>query len=97
MEKPRKDKKKTYSMVRFSRMFLFLFGASLIFLFLPRIGQIHLVYHVNPLLSFFLTIAGLVICIYAFIGGEGLYYYYSSEKSSEAGSEKSNEPPQPSS
>jgi 4-amino-4-deoxy-L-arabinose transferase-like glycosyltransferase len=79
MEKPRKDKK-TYSMVRFSRMFLFLFGASLVFLFLPRIGQIHLIYHVHPMLSFFLTIAGIVICLYAFIGGEGLYYNYTIKK-----------------
>ncbi len=79
MEKPRKDKK-TYSMVRFSRMFLFLFGASLVFLFLPRIGQIHLIYHVHPMLSFFLTVAGIVICLYAFIGGEGLYYNYTVEK-----------------
>lgn len=76
-------------MVRFSRMFLFLFGASLIFLFLPRIGQIHLVYHVNPLLSFFLTIAGIVICLYAFIGGEGLYYYYGGEKSPDSTADKS--------
>ena len=67
-------------MVRFSRMFLFLFGASLVFLFLPRIGQIHLIYHVHPMLSFFLTIAGIVICLYAFIGGEGLYYNYTIKK-----------------
>jgi hypothetical protein len=59
--KPRKPP----TMVRTSRVLLFLLGANLLVLFTPRIGVVNNFAFVNPVLSLLLLFAGIALCIYA--------------------------------
>jgi hypothetical protein len=60
------NKKGAQPVPKFSRILLFLLGMNLAILFAPRIGIIHGVLSVNPLLSLFLTIGGIALLIWAF-------------------------------
>jgi len=60
------NKKGAQPVPKFSRILLFLLGMNLAILFAPRIGIIHGVLNVNPLLSLFLTIGGIALLIWAF-------------------------------
>jgi sterol desaturase/sphingolipid hydroxylase (fatty acid hydroxylase superfamily) len=58
--------RKPPTLVRTSRMFLFLLGANLLLLFTPRIGMIHSFLYVDPMLSLLCLLVGIGICVYAF-------------------------------
>lgn len=51
---------------KLSRVLLFLLGMNLAIMFAPRIGLLHGIMEVNYLLSFFLTIGGVALLIWAF-------------------------------
>lgn len=66
MASDNQNKKGAKPVPKFSRVLLFLLGMNLAILFAPRIGIIHDILNVNPLLSFFLTVGGIALLIWAF-------------------------------
>ncbi|MGQ9805021.1 MAG: hypothetical protein ACUVRP_02965 [Chlorobiales bacterium] len=66
MASDNQNKKGAQPVPKFSRILLFLLGMNLAILFAPRIGIIHDVLNVNPLLSLFLTVGGIALLIWAF-------------------------------
>ncbi len=66
MSSDNQNKKGAQPVPKFSRILLFLIGMNLAILFAPRIGIIHGVLNVNPLLSLVLTVSGIALLIWAF-------------------------------